>query len=395
MRVLIIADQFPPIHYGGMSQHAWHISGYLATKHNVQVLLPMSCEVVSGAVPFKIIPRLTMRFPRVDAYRALTHASKFKPDVIHVCTAGLAFPLLTKRYPVVTRVVGNDFLRPWCGGSFLLRSLYFRIPNAKFRENVARSETAMRQRKVIEQLNNCSLVVANTGWTKERLTEKGVDPKSIKVITGGCDTNIFEPLIDKTDVRQRLGFRSDETILLVASNLVSDKALDVMLHAISRLVKKYFLLRYIVVGTGPEESKLKALVEKLGINSNVSFVGHKTQQELKSYYQASDIYVQASRVETMGRTYMEAGACGIPVVASRVGGVPSVVEDGKNGLLINNPESVDELVETIEIVLQQPKLRSSMGAEGVRLANGKFSWEKIGLEFENLMVNSYKKAACK
>jgi len=78
--------------------------------------------------------------------------------------------------------------------------------------------------------------------------------------------------------------------------------------------------------------------------------------------------------ETMGRTYVEAGACGIPVIGARVGGVPSVVEDGKNGLFVNDPE----LVGKITHLLDDPGLRSRMAAEGVRLANERFSWRRVG-----------------
>jgi glycosyltransferase involved in cell wall biosynthesis len=93
-------------------------------------------------------------------------------------------------------------------------------------------------------------------------------------------------------------------------------------------------------------------------------------------------------IETMGRTYMEAGGCGVPVIASRVGGVPSVVEHGKNGLLVDDPEDVEEVVEKITIILGNPELRSKIGVCGIRLAKKKFSWGSVGASFEGIMINA-------
>lgn len=399
MKIVIVTDQFPPTHFGGMAQHAWHISHYLAKHHDLLVLLPEDHMDHQEDLPFEVVPQLTMKYPRLDALRILKIANKFKPDVVHVCTAALAFPSLAKRYPVVTRVVGNDFLRPWCVGALLLRSLWFRLPGAETRAFFQNRETALRKKKVNKQLRRSARVVANSEWTKKRLMEEGVAEKKIETIVGGMDASLFVPAVDQDKVRQALGLSPQATILVTAANLIGKKGFDTVIRAVERLKDRYPRLEYIAVGDGGEEVALKALADQLNVRERIHFVGRRSQSELCNYYQSADIYVQVSRnhriesgfvdVETMGRTYFEAGGCGTPVIASNVGGVPSVVEHGKNGLLVDNPENVSEVVEKITELLDDPGLRERMGAEGIRLAKEKFSWESVGTQFEKLLIENF------
>ena len=398
MKILIVTDNFPPKKFGGMAQHAWHISHFLAQKHKVCVLLPRNHTEVQKDLPFGVFPRLTMKFPRVDAARSLSVAKAFEPDVIHVCTAGLAFPSICRSYPVVLRVVGNDFLRPWCGGSLLLRSLYFRLPSARLRAFFQNKETTLRKRKVNLQLQKCVKIVANSDWTKERLTEEGISLEKIETVVGGMETDLFVPAHKKSEVRKELGLSPESIVLVTAANLVGKKGFDTVIRTVAQLKNRYPNIEYIIVGDGEEEFALRTLADSLNVADRVHMVGRQTQKELSKYYQAADLYIQISRdhrlassfidVETMGRTYFEAGGCGIPVVAANVGGVPSVVEHGKNGLLVDDPENVDEVVEKVTTLLDNPELRERMGSEGIRLATEKFSWKMVGAKFEELLTRA-------
>ncbi len=91
-------------------------------------------------------------------------------------------------------------------------------------------------------------------------------------------------------------------------------------------------------------------------------------------------------VETMGRTYFEAGACGIAVIAARVGGVPAVVRDNVNGLLVSDPLDQAEIRAKLERLLADETLRKRLGAEGLRMARDEFSWDRVGAAFERLLL---------
>ena len=339
MRVLIITDSFPPRNFGGMAQHASHIANYLAQRHDVLVVaLRADRKYVGNANGgYAVRPLLTKRFPALD-FRLVAHAAhRFRADVVHVCTAGLVDDRFSARFPVVTRVVGNDFLRPWRGYNLLLRSVLYRLPGEKTRVAVSRWETQIRKAKVNGYLRASHTVAANSSWTRDRLLEAGVAPEHTEVIVGGVDTEVFQPAVDRASVRELLGLRSDCPVLVTAGNLVGKKGFDTILRVLARLTERP-LPYYIVVGDGPEEERLQRLASDLGVAGHVSFVGRKNQAELAQYYRAADVYVLASQEETMGRTYFEAGACGIPVLGARVGGVPDVVRHGENGLLVDDPE---------------------------------------------------------
>ncbi len=395
MRILIVTDQFPPAFFGGMAQHAYHMTRYLGERHEVLVVLPQKLDACVEEDRFTVQRSLTMRFPAHDASRLLRLARSFRPDVIHACTAGLAFSTLSMEFPVVTRVVGNDFLRPWCGYNLPFRSVLYRLPGKNTRLAVKRWETRLRRTKVIEYLRDSRLVVANSEWTRDRLVENGIPVERIKTIVGGLDTETFQPCKERRSVRIELGLPSKSLVLMTAAILVRKKGIDTVIRVVGRLAPEWPMLRYVVVGEGEDGDYLRDLTHRLGVGKHVVFVGMKDQVELCNYYQASDIYVQVSRdhrlehgyvdVETMGRTYFEAGACSVPVIGARVGGVPSVVKDGRNGLLVDDPEDEKAIASCIERLLRDESLRKRMGAEGLRRARTEFSWERVGAAFEDEM----------
>lgn len=396
MRILIVAEDFPPAAFGGMAQHAWHIAQHLSRQHQVRVLVPRKHRADWGDVPFAIDPCLSMRFPALDVVSILRAARAFKPDVVHVCNAALSYRPVSKRYPMVARTVGNDFLRAWCGYRLPLRSLLHRLPSETMRSRLGDLEVRTRRSKAIARLQAVDAVVANSGWTRDQLVSEGVPEELVCTIVGGVDTATFAPPPFRHRVRSDLGLPADCLLILTAANLVMKKNIDIVLRVVANLAPGWPSLRYIIVGDGPCEAHLRRLAAALGVSERVVFAGRKSQAELCRYYQAADVYVQASRdhrsengyldVETMGRTYMEAGACGIPVVAARVGGVPSVVVDGVNGLLVENPLDGGDVATAVDRLLADGGLRQRMGMAGLEMARERFSWEKVAAAFEEAMV---------
>jgi glycosyltransferase involved in cell wall biosynthesis len=231
------------------------------------------------------------------------------------------------------------------------------------------------------------VVAANSVWTREQLVAEGIPDHHIQTIIGGVDTSIFQPAPEKAEARHKLGLPENGMIILTAGNLVGEKGFDTVLKVVAQLSSRHPSLFYVIVGDGPDETHLRHLAADLGVEDRTIFVGRKPQEELARHYQAANLYVQVS-VETMGRTYMEAGACGIPVVAAKVGGVPSVVMDNVNGLLVNDPQDQDTIAEAIVRLLTDPELRQRMGQAGLEMAREKYSWERVTVAFEDAMVNA-------
>lgn len=388
MKILIITDQFPPAHFGGMATHAYNIARYFGKRYDVLVVMLRGQKNSDyTGEPFVVRSVLTKRFPRLD-YLILHHiAHSFKPDVIHVCTAGLANKSLSLRYPVVTRVVGNDFLRPWCGYNLPLRSILYRIPSARIKEKIRNWEAKLRKRHVINYLKQSKCVVANSNWTRDQLISEGVPEERTAIIVGGLDTNVFYPTKDKHKARKRLGFANNQKILITAAQLVKKKNINTVLKAIAILLPERPELLYVIIGDGKDYDHYRKLAKDLALDRNTLFTGKKDQHTLSAYFQAADIYIQPSR-ETMGRTFFEAGACGIPVIAANIGGVPDVIQDGVNGLLVNDSENHNEVAEKISTILENKELYDHLGAEGVKAAREKFCWNQVGKAFDD-HINKY------
>lgn len=215
----------------------------------------------------------------------------------------------------------------------------------------------------------------------------GADPGRIKVIPCGVDTSLFRPM-NRALAQRILGLQAGPWIIFVG-RLDPIKGLDTLMEAMALLGRKRWRGQaqrpsvLVVGGSKPEQEAqaapeirgLMAQARALGIEDMVRFVGPKSQDSLALYYGASSLCVLPSRYESFGMAALEAMACGIPVVASRVGGLSYTVLDGQTGLLV--PEgNAQQLADTMERLLRDGQLRRQMGTQAVRHAR-RFSWPRV------------------
>jgi glycosyltransferase involved in cell wall biosynthesis len=161
----------------------------------------------------------------------------------------------------------------------------------------------------------------------------------------------------RREVRQTLGV-GEEFVAVVVAHLIKDKGIDVAIRAVAQLPGEPLLW---IVGQGPEQESLQAMIESLGLCQRVRFVGPRRQVE--PLMQAADCALCPSVwSEAVGLVNLEALACGLPVIASRVGGIPEFIEDGLNGFLFT-PGDVYELVERIRRLMDDEPLRRRMSQQ--------------------------------
>ena len=188
-------------------------------------------------------------------------------------------------------------------------------------------------------------IVAATDIDRSHMLEAyGANPRKIVVVPGGVNLDTFQPG-SKAAARQVLGLGPEPTLLFVG-RIQRLKGIDVLIRAAAALADDIRGIRVVVAGgsndgsgAGPAEEtqelrRLRALVDELGLSRSVQFVGAVDQPRLPLYYQAADVTVMPSTYESFGLVAVESLACGTPVVASRVGGLATIVRDGENGALI-------------------------------------------------------------
>jgi D-inositol-3-phosphate glycosyltransferase len=215
------------------------------------------------------------------------------------------------------------------------------------------------------------IVAATTVERNHLVQHYGADPGRIAVIPCGVDTNLFMPG-DQAAARAALGL-DDQPRLLYVGRLAPIKGLETLLDAMARLRAAGTSVHLSIVGGDADEplngheGELRARLARLDLGGTVTFVGAQPQERLRAWYVAADATVLPSHYESFGMVALEAMACGIPVVASRVGGLQTTVRDGVTGLLVRESDPV-ALAGALDRLLGDPDLRFRLGREGVQWA---------------------------
>ncbi|MFA0783568.1 glycosyltransferase family 4 protein [Fervidibacter sacchari] len=178
-------------------------------------------------------------------------------------------------------------------------------------------------------------------------TEKA---KKVWVIPNGVDLNKFR-VMARQEARQQLGLDEDKRYLLYVGRLVAVKGLDLLLDAFAQLTQKWRDVELLLIGDGAEREALKHQATALGIRDKVHFVGAQPHERIVLWMNAGDVFCLPSRKEGFGAVLIEALACGTPVVATSVGGIPEIVTDGRVGRLVRSRDP-KELAACIEEVLE-------------------------------------------
>jgi len=201
------------------------------------------------------------------------------------------------------------------------------------------------------------------------------------------DITVIPNFVDLEVYRRRpdpaLGTRwsaSGERLVMHLSNLRPVKQIDAVVRVFAQ-IRARVPARLLIGGEGPELGRAQQLIDELGLRDHVDLVGEA--QDVVGLLSAADLFLLPSLQESFGLSALEAMACGVPVVASNVGGLPEVIADGVNGFL-HPPDAVKDMAESAVRLLSDPELHARMAAEGVRVAREKFSADQIVPLYEAL-----------
>jgi D-inositol-3-phosphate glycosyltransferase len=243
--------------------------------------------------------------------------------------------------------------------------------------------------------NGVDRVICASEGEKEMLASLyGVPPSLVSVVPCGVDTDVFRP-IDKSGARKVLGLPPKERIVLFVGRIEPLKGIDVLLRAVADLDGRPRVL--VIGGDGKDiarKAELASLAAELRIADKITFLDAVPHGELPLYYNAADVCVVPSYYESFGLVAVEAMACGVPVIASRVGGLKETVQDGQTGYLVPwlCPEPFGE---KLDLLLNNEPLRRSLGREA-RIAAERYHWSEVAARVEDVyheLVSRYRGVA--
>jgi glycosyltransferase involved in cell wall biosynthesis len=210
----------------------------------------------------------------------------------------------------------------------------------------------------------------------QRLLESGVPAEKIKTIANGIDVQAFEhgqPL-------PALSVTGGKVVGTVA-RLDLQKGFEYLLRAVRELCNSFYGLKVVIVGEGPDRKAIEGMVQEYGLQSNVVLAGQ--QSDMPGVYAAMDIFVLPSLNEGLPMTILEAMAASKPVVATRVGAIPKVINDGENGLLVD-PRDTDGLQNAIASLLADPGKCRRMGEKAHEWVSRNYTSEAMALKYRQL-----------
>lgn len=408
-RLLLVLTEFPPS-FGGMQTHALALCRWLRQRgYDITVVTyrwedgPVE-DVACDFPVHRILSRIAYHANLRKLERIIRETG---PQLIYSSTVYYGELAERTGRPMLCRSAGNDVLRPWIAwpfpaGSQLLdvpaveRYLYRRWRRWRWPESLEGLLVKTRFAVMRNSAQAMRCIFANSEFTGTLLAQCRIPAGQVRILPGGVDVSYFER---PRRSRAELGLSAHVFYLLTACRLVEKKGLDVLLAALARMQPLPFPLKLLIAGEGRHRRELEAGIVSLGLEDRVQMLGYLSQDQLRDYLHAADLFVLSSRevadhrtglrdAETMGRVLCEAAAAGRPRLATQSGGIPSVMEHGVDGWLVREacPTSLAQAIHTLATT---PALRQTLAHAAQQRAGREFDWAVLfaahEAEFESLL----------
>ncbi|TET26785.1 MAG: glycosyltransferase family 1 protein [Candidatus Bathyarchaeum sp.] len=276
---------------------------------------------------------------------------RINPDFIHLHVQHhYSLPIILTRHPYILTSWGVEVLS---------------LPDADILIRSVARMTSMKAHRII----------VDAHCLKDIWIRTGVPQHKIEVIPFGVDLNIFNPDVDGSNVRRKLGIKENDTVIISTRALFNNHYnIECLLHSIPIVLEKCGNVKFIIKGAGPLESQLRNLVDALGVSEHVRFVGLVSHPEVAQYLAASDIYVSTPFIDSTSVSLLEAMACGLAPIVTDILGNREWIENGTNGFLFP-PRNSQMLAEKIIQLIENKDARKRFGERCIRIVRQKASWE--------------------
>ena len=342
----------------GVGLHANNLTkALLAAGHTISLLLP---EDQAPQIALPGLTVVTVKKPRFNqsqarwlslsfsfnaALRKLEKQSEF--DLIHFTDARESFfcsphaPMLGHVNDTYSAELRSPFEYSKHYPDWLMRWLYYSVVH--FLES--------------RKLNRLKLIVANSQFTAETITRTYPNTASkVRHCYKSVDVARYKAI---SETRQVALPDPDQPVVLFVGSNMHRKGVPDLIKAAPAVIKDHPQVKFVIVGNDKSVDQLKALCSARKVSQNFEFAGWKSQQDLLGYYQQAIVFAMPSLTEALGVTFLEAMAAGVPVIGTNVGGIPEIIQNGSNGLLVP-VESPDSLAEAINRLLEDASLRKQL-----------------------------------
>ncbi len=303
-----------------------------------------------GRSLYGILFFISILMPVLKVYRSFNFSFIFSTWAYPDSFAGILLSKMLKK-PIIVKVHGtdiNEYTQYWS-----------------------------RKKIIAFTLNNSDRVISVSKALRDRMIEIGVKPEKIKVLYNGIDGELFKPL-NKFTIRNELKIDKNRKVILFVGNLKPVKGLAYLLEAFTDIIKKERQdIEMIIIGEGELRKELEEKIKKYGIQNFVYILGTKPHHEITKWMNACDILCLPSLSEGVPNVILEALACGIPVVASNVGGIPEIINCSDYGILVepgNSHKLKQALLECLDKIWDR---------ELIHAYSKKFSWLNNANELYN------------
>ena len=357
MRVVLVSGIWPP-DVGGPASHAPALAAaLLEAGHEVEVVTTADSAPVPRTYPVRWVARSRPAPLRHLSVVGKVRAAARHADRVYATTMvrRAALGATLARRPLVVKLVADEaFERDRRAGRFDGTLEEFQEARGGPRRRILRaSRTAA--------LRRARRVVVPSSYLREIAIGWGLAPDRVTVVPNPAPD--LPPLPSRDEARTGLGIRGPA--IATAGRLTAQKALGDALRAIARVPD----VELLVLGDGPERPAIERSAASLEVSHRVRFLGAGTRNDVLTLFRAADAVLVTSAWENLPHTVLEALAVGTPVIATAVGGIPEVVVDGENGLLVP-AHDVDAIARAVERVVRDPALRASLTAAAAPSVEG-------------------------
>lgn len=369
MRFTIVSDVcYPTVCDGVASILTRTVQELLASGHEIQLVVPEGSEMPGvEMIELKSVP-ITEEDGQVMPIMNLSMFGKIKafaPDVILFMDPRL---LALQSFPLFRLFFGKARLfATFHTDNFKYNKIYFRIPYVV---------TGWLYRLM---MNNYMQVMSVSSYAQSILEQAGVK-NTAGIWSGGVDATLFHPSKRCDAFRREILQNDEETIALYVGRITREKGLERLLPLFEQAREQK--VRWLMVGDGDDRKALQEQVKDLP----VTFVGKQTGEDLAKAYASSDLFVFPSQTDTFGLVLIEAMASGLPVIAFNHGGVPDIIDDQINGVMLD-PAS-DALPSVFRELVSNKELRAALAANGRASVEHRWEWSTCVNDLINMMADS-------